>query len=139
MAFSFAYDSANRVLLAKFEGRITDETILEFYDLAKRLIASAPRLRGTIVDFSPVAEFAVRPETIREVAWSPPIDPEASRPFVAVAPTAQVFDVMWILPTEGHETRPNFHLVKSMEHAYAIVGITSAKFETLSPAELSQH
>ena len=137
MPFSFAFDSANKVLLAKFEGRITDETMLEFYDVAKRLIASASVFRGTIVDFSPVAEFEVRPETIREVAWSPPIDPEPSRPFVAVAPTAQVFDIMWILPAEGHETRPNFHLVKSLEHAYAIVGITSANFEPLVPRSLA--
>lgn len=133
MPFSFAFDCANKVLLAKLEGRITDEVMLEFYGAAKRLVASAPNFRGTIVDFSPVAAFDVSPETMREVAWSPPIDPEPSRPVVAVAPGAQAHDVMWILAAEGHETRPNFHLVKSMEHAYAIVGITNAKFEAYVP------
>jgi len=128
MAFSFAFDSATRVLLARFEGHITDEVMEDFYHRAKHRIATASELRGTIVDFSPVVEFKVTPEMVREVAWSPPIETDASRPVVAVAPSAEVFEIMWILVTEGQETRPNFHLVKSLEHAYAIVGITNPNF-----------
>ena len=133
MPFSFAFDCANKVLLARFEGRITDDVMLEFYSAGRQLVANAADFHGTIVDFSPVAAFDVSPDTMREVAWSPPIDPEPSRPVVVVAPGARAHDVMWILAAEGHETRPNFHLVRSMEHAYAIVGITNAKFEAYVP------
>ena len=73
MAYSFAFDDANQIFLVSFEGRVTDELIVDFYGAAALQIARMPALRGSIVDFSPVAEFAVSSETIREVAWSPPL------------------------------------------------------------------
>lgn len=139
MAYSFAFDRKSKVLLARFEGRVTDDGMVDFYGVAKRLIARAPEFRGTIVDFSPVAEFEVSPETIRQVAWAPPIDSETSRPTVIVAPSPPAFDVMWILATQGQETRPNLHLVKNMEHAHAILGMADATFERLDGSGWPAH
>jgi hypothetical protein len=133
--FSFAFDYANQVFLVTFEGRVTDELILDFYRAAARLIVKMPELRGSIVDFTPISEFAVSPETIREVAWSPPVDTEASRPRVLVAPSAGALKLAWTFEKHGAETRPSLHIVKSMQHAYAVLGITNPKFEPLAPTD----
>jgi hypothetical protein len=65
--FRFEFDSANRILLARFEGRLTDELLQEFYRAAgKYWTATNPR--AGIADYSSVTEVAASAEVIRQLA-----------------------------------------------------------------------
>jgi hypothetical protein len=135
MPYSFYFDSQNKVVLVRFVGRVTDETLTEFQRVGARKIVATVDFRGTIIDFSDSGAFEVSAETARALAWEEPIDPDSSRPRVMVAPEDAVYGVCRIFASHGEDTRPNLHVVRSMEHAYAIVGVLKPKFEPLLHAD----
>lgn len=133
MPYSFYLDSDNGVVLARFTGRVTDEQFADFHRVGARRMLASLQFRGSIIDFSDVSSFEVAAETIRAIAWEPPIDPDPSRPRVIVAPEAFVFGLCRIFASHGEDTRPNLHVVRSFEHAYAILRVLQPKFEPVAP------
>lgn len=133
MPYSFYLDSDNGVVLARFTGRVTDEQFADFHRVGARRMLASLQFRGSIIDFSEVSSFEVAAETIRVIAWEPPIDPDPSRPRVIVAPEAFVFGLCRIFASHGEDTRPNLHVVRSFEHAYAILRVLQPKFEPVAP------
>jgi hypothetical protein len=131
MSYSFYFDRQNKIVLARFTGRVTDDVLTEFQRAGARRIVATVDFRSTIIDFSDVDEFEVSAETARVLAWEDPIDPDSSRPRIMVAPEDAVYGVCRIFASHGEDTRPNLHVVRSMEHAYAIVGVLKPKFEPL--------
>jgi len=129
MAYSFEFDSPSGTLLAKFDGRMTNEVLSEFYRVTTPRLATNAKIRGWIVDFSSVSSFEVTPEMIRSLAWAPPADPDPSRIRVIVAPAPNVFGLSRMFASHGGDTRPNLHVVRALEHAYAILGISEPRFE----------
>lgn len=134
MAYFFYLDSNNGIVLARFTGRVTDEQFAEFHRVDARQTLAPLQFRGSIIDFSEVTSFEVSAETVRAVAWEPPIDPDPSRPRVIVAPQAFVFGLCRIFAAQGEDTRPNLHVVRSFEHAYAILRVVELKFEPIAPS-----
>jgi hypothetical protein len=133
MPYSFYLDRDGGILLARFAGRVTDELLTEFHHSGGRRMFASSQFRGSITDFSGVTSFDVTAETIRVLAWEPPIEPDPLRPRVIVAPEAHVFGLCRIFASQGEDTRPNLHVVRSLEHAYAILAVVHLRFEPVAP------
>lgn len=137
MSYSFYFDRENKIVLARFEGRVTDELLVDFQRVGARRVVATVEFRGTIIDFSGVTAFDVSTQTARMLAWEQPIDPDSSRPRVMVAPENHIFGICRVFASHGEDTRPNLHVVRSMEHACAIVGLVKPQFEPLPQADSS--
>jgi hypothetical protein len=72
MPYRIVYDPTNRILRARFEGRVTDGELKEVYRLGQKQAARIDPYAG-ITDFSDVTTVAFSPETIYELAASTPI------------------------------------------------------------------
>src|SRR4029077_14110964 len=79
MAFRFEFDPANKILLMRFEGLVTDESLAESYT-AIRKYSIKTDARAGIWDFSSVTEHGESGEIIRELAIQEPAMPHPTRP-----------------------------------------------------------
>ena len=131
--FRFAFDPANKIFQAKFHGPVTSETIKDFYRAATAAAMLAVEFRGSIADFSGVTRIHATPNTIREVAALPPADPVGSRMRVIVAPNSAIFALARLFQFLGKATRPNLHVVRNLNQAFAVLGITAPRFEPILP------
>lgn len=131
MAYSFEFDSASGVLLARFRGQVTDEQLGEFYRVATPRLQARREFRGVINDFSEVTSFDVKPETVRALAWSQPAVTDSAKIRIIVAPTPKLYGMARMFALHGEDTRPNLHVVHSLEHAYAVFGLINPKFEPM--------
>jgi hypothetical protein len=122
MPYEFGFDQANRTLRARFMGEVGDEELLEFYDEATEVAAAADPL-GSLVDFSDCARFEVTIDTVRRLAKAAPALPNPSRPRVIVAPTDRIYGMGRLFEIEGETTRPNIHVVRTLNEALAILGV----------------
>ncbi len=86
MAFRFEFDRANRILLAGFEGRVTEGLVAECYR-ATRKYSTATDARAQILDFSYTTEFALSPDFLQTLARKPASPDGLMRPCFIVAPT----------------------------------------------------
>jgi len=131
MAYRFEFDPATRILQCRFEGRVTDDGLTDFYRQAAEFV-EALNPRGGLVDFSAVTFFDVTVETIRRLAKSAPAMPESSHPRIIVAMSSHVFGMARMFEFEGEGTRPNLHVVRSLDEALAILGANKPEFEPVS-------
>ena len=65
MGFRFEFDPVNKILLVRFEGQLTDESLAELYK-AFRKYSNATDAGAGIMDLSSVTEFAIGSEFLRE-------------------------------------------------------------------------
>jgi hypothetical protein len=56
MAFRFEFDPLNKILLGRFEGRLTNESAAEFYGAVRKFVTMTDASAG-IWDLSSVTEF----------------------------------------------------------------------------------
>jgi hypothetical protein len=132
MPYHFEFDSVRRILRCRLEGRITDEELTEYYrDLEKYSVQQDPL--GGILDMTAITSLDVSPNTIRELAKSPPAMPNPGRPRVVIATSPTVFGIARMFEMQGQETRPNLHVVRSEKEALAILGVTETKFDPIQP------
>lgn len=130
MPFHFEFDPVQEILRGRIEGPVTDESLQEFYRLAgEHAVRLLPR--SAISDFSAVTSFEVSSETIRELARLAPAMPDPTRPRVAVAPSGLVFGLVRMFQSVAGDTRPKLHVVRTMEEAYALLGVKAPRFEPL--------
>ena len=132
--FHFEFDRENRIFQAKFHGAVTSESIKGFYRAAAAAALLAIEFRGSIVDFSGITRVSATPNTIRELAALPPADPVASRPRVVVAPGTLILAVARMFQLLGRATRPNLHVVRNLSEAFALLGVTTPRFELILPS-----
>ena len=131
MAFRFEFDAANKILLMRFEGRLTDESLAELYRAARKYSAATDASVG-IFDSSPVTEFAVSNDAIRALARQEPAMPDAfRRPRFIVAPSKVGFGLARMFQMLGEPTRPLLSVVRTMDEVLAAIGIQSPHFEPL--------
>jgi hypothetical protein len=130
MAFRFEFDSANRILLLRVDGRLTDELLGELYK-AIRKYSTVTDARAGILDFSSVTEFAVSSEIIRQFAHQEPAMPDASRPRIVVAPQTHAFGLSRMFQLTREDSRPRLTIVHTMGEAFAALGVQSPQFEPL--------
>ena len=130
MPYRIVYDPTNRILRARFEGRVTDDELKEVYRLGQ---AQATRIdpHAGITDFSDVTTVAFSSETIHELAASTPIMRDPRRPVVFVAPTPHIFGMARMFEMLGAQTRPNLHVVRTLEEAYEVLDVREPQFEPI--------
>ena len=131
MGFRFEFDSLNKLLLARFEGRLTDEAGIEFYRAIRRYSTATDASAG-IWDYSSVTEFAISSGFIRQLAEQEPAMPNATmRPRIMVAPATVGFGLARMFQLMGERTRPLLKVVHTLDEALAALGIQSPHFEPL--------
>jgi hypothetical protein len=126
----FEFDAKNRILRCRFDGRVTDEALKEWYRLAAEYVAQTDP-RAAVFDLSAVTSFDVSAEIIRELAKSAPVVPDPSRSRCIVAPSPKIFGMMRMFEIEGEATRPNWHMVHTQQEAWAILGVEGSQSKPL--------
>jgi|SRR5580704_10101858 hypothetical protein len=131
MGLRFEFDRGNQVLLARIEGRLTDELLAEaMREIRKHSIATDAR--AGIFDFSLVSEVAVSSAFVRELAKQEPAMVDAARrPRFLVAPAGVTFGLARMFQMLGESTRPLLEVVHTMDEALAALGVRSPRFEPL--------
>ena len=131
MGYRFAFDPVNKILLLRFEGRLTDELLTELYWMVRRYSPETDACAG-IWDLSPVTEFAVSPEFTRDLANREPAMPEATRrPRFLVAPDMLGLGISRMIEFAEGPRNPLFKIVLTLDAALATLGIQSTHFEPL--------
>ena len=126
MGFVMEFDAKNNILRGALEGRVTDTILLDCYGAAARYAASHPPCRG-LWDFSKARDFDVSSDTIRQVVKTPPII-RSGYLRVVVAPQDLLFGMMRMLQILSEKTRPELHVVRTMDEAYRLLLVESPEF-----------
>lgn len=133
MGYFFEFDPTNKILRCSRRGRVTDALIFEVYSEAQRLLESRAPCRG-IDDLSAVTEFAVSTDTIKKLADKSAFS--VLEVLVIVAPQAHLYGLsrMYSILTEA--TR-RVQVVRTMEEAYSLLGVSSPNFTRISESAVS--
>jgi len=134
MPYQFDFDRANRILRCTWEGRVNNESIMEFDSVARKYVALTDPRAG-ILDFSAVTHLDVAPQTVRDLALSAPTIPDPSVPRFIVAPSPLVFGMSRMFEFLGEKTRPLLQVVHTLEETYAALGIKAPQFGPLQPID----
>ena len=131
MAFRFEFDPVHKILLARFEGQLTNESAEEYHDaLGKNWRAT--EARAGIWDLSGVTDFAVTAEFLRNLAVRKPISPGlTNHPRFIVVPVTAGYGLMRMFQISGESARPLLHVVRTLDEAIAALGIQSPHFEPI--------
>lgn len=130
MPYRFDFDPKKKIIRARFAGRVTDEELKAYYREAAAQVKSTGAQAG-LIDFSKASLLEVSRETVLELAAREPAlaDPKATRVIVAASPAIYGMARMFELSGEG--TRPNLHVVRTLEEAWAILGVWNPEFHSL--------
>jgi len=131
MPFRSEFDSLNKILMFRFDGRLTDAVMQEYYRVAAPGVIASIQFRASIVDFTDVNSFEVTPDLLRTLAWSKPIDTEAGRPRIVVAPSEIAYGLARLFASHGEETRPSLRIVRNLGQAFVALGVTNCEFTPL--------
>src|SRR5271165_3949902 len=123
MPYYFEIDSTNRIARCRFEGRLTNEEITECYRKACEIVALKDPHAG-IADLSAVKSYEVSSRTMHKLAKSPPIMSNPDRIRVIVAEPIHIYGIARVFLALGQRTRPNLHVVRFEEEAWAILAVT---------------
>jgi len=130
MGSQFEFDPVNKVLLARFEGRLTDAALGEFFQTGLKHWA-ATDARAVISDYTS-AEWAVSAEFLRQLAnQEPAVKDPSKRPRIVVASSTVGFGLSRMFQIVGERKRPLLRVVRTLDEAYAELGIESPHFEPL--------
>jgi hypothetical protein len=130
MGFFIEFDAKNNIVRGTLEGRVTDAILLDSYGIAARYAASHLPCRG-IWNFSDVPNFDVSSDAIRQMVGRPPIITTGYMR-VIVAPQDMPFGMMRMLQILSVETRPELHVVRTMDEAYRLLLVESPEFSPAS-------
>jgi hypothetical protein len=122
------FDSVNKILLLRVEGRLTDELLAEFYEAAQKYWAATDAKMG-IADYSSVTEVVASTEFLRQLVDRKPV--AAERPRIIVAPSAILFGLSRMVQITSERTRPLVKVVHSLDEAFAALGVQSPHFDPL--------
>ena len=130
MSIVVEFDAKNNILRGTVHGPMTGAILLDFYAAATEYMASHPPCRG-ILDFSKVTEFEVSAHAIRQVAAAPPAFPTGYMR-VIVVPIDFIFGLARMFQMLGEKTRPDLHVVRTLDEAYRLLQIESPEFRPVS-------
>jgi len=131
MPFSFDFDWKNRILRGRLFGQIGDDHLKDYYRTAFQIVSRTQPL-AAIIDGSAITEFSVAANTILELAKSPPALPNPNLPRVIIAPSPVFYGMARMFEAQGEPTRPNLHVVRTENEAWAILAVQDPQFEPLS-------
>jgi hypothetical protein len=119
--YQFDFGPENKIIRVRFSGRVTDEELKTYYREAAAQTKNT-RAQAGLIDFSQASSFDVSRETVLELAALEPAlaDPKAVRVIVATSPA--IYGMARMFELSGEATRPNLHVVRTHEEAWAILG-----------------
>lgn len=127
MGFFLEFDAPNNTVRLAFEDTVTESDIGgAAYGALRSFVASRPPCRG-IADFSPVTNVDATGELIRHRATLPPAM-TGGLPFVLVAPQDHLYGLSRMFSLAADRSRPHLKVVRTMQQAYQMLGITSPHF-----------
>ncbi|MFZ1919577.1 MAG: hypothetical protein WAU58_18540 [Terriglobales bacterium] len=126
MGIVLEYDAKNKVLRGTLEGIVTDDTLRAAYAAAAQCAAKCGPCRG-LWDMSGVTDFEVSSNVIRQLAKDAPIIP-AGHMRMVVATTDHQYGMMRMLQMLGETTRPDLHVVRTLDEAYRLLRLESPEF-----------
>jgi predicted small integral membrane protein len=127
----FEFDSVNKILLLRVERRLTDESLAEAHQVARKYWA-ATDARAGIADYSSVTKFALSAKFIRHMAAREPAMPDATKsPLFLVTPTTTGYGLARMYQIVGGRTVPLTRVVRTMDKALEALGVQSPHFEPL--------
>lgn len=132
MPQQFEFDSTHGIVRSRIEGRVTDQDLRNFYRAATAVYAKlGAKMSSAVTDFSGVTSFEVSAQSVLEMADREPAlaDQKKIRIIVAAAPV--IFGMARMFEISGERTRPNLHVVRTEQEAWAILGVWDPKFEPL--------
>ena len=130
MSYEFDFDSTNRILRCRFEGRVTAEELRDYLQIVGRYIAiTGPR--GGITDLSAVTTVEATYEAIRRLAKIKPAVPLMDRPRIVLAASDHIYGITRMFEIEAEDLRPNLHVVRTWNEAGAILGVQEFHFEPI--------
>jgi hypothetical protein len=131
MPYRFEFDPVSKILLARFEGQLTNESAAEYHDaLGKNWRATDAR--AGIWDLSGVTDYTVESDFLRTLAVRKPITPGlTSYPRYIVVPVTAGFGLMRMFQIAGESARPLLHVVRTVDEALTALGAASAHFNPL--------
>jgi hypothetical protein len=132
VGYHFEFDAANKILLARFEGQLSNKSAEEYHDaLGKNWRATNPR--AGIWDLSAVTEFTLASDFLRNLAARKPITPGlSSYPRFIVVPVTAGYGLMRMFQIVGETSRPLLHVVHTIDEALAALGVQSPHFESIA-------
>lgn len=128
--FRFEFDPANRILMVRFEGCLTQALVEEFYREGKKYWI-ATDARAAILDGSSVTEVALSSDLIRHFARQEPTPELAGRPRLFVVPRTDAFGLARMFQITAELKQPHLHVVRTMDQALAALNVRCANFEPL--------
>jgi len=131
MSYRFEFDPQNKILLLRFEGRLTDALATELYWSVRKYSIATDASFG-IWDLSPVTVLDVSPEMIHDVASREPAMPDARRPRCLVAPPMAGLGLSRLYEFAGRDKNPLLKVVLSVDEALTALGVQSPRFEPLA-------
>jgi len=129
MGFVMDFDAKNNILRVTLDGSLTDAILFDGYAAMGKYLAEHASCHS-IADFSPVTSADFSSETIRQLAAAPPLPTAALR--ILVVPLDSIYGMARMFQILGQETRPNLHIVRTMDEAYSLLQVKSPEFSSLS-------
>jgi hypothetical protein len=136
MQYVIDLDPTHQVLRVTVTGTVTDQASREAYASLSQFAATGGPY-ASILDLSGVTGNQLSTETIRDVAKKPPAVP-VGRPRVVVAPRPEDYRLFRMFGLLRNGMAGQFHLVVSVDEAYAMLGVGPEDFsECLFPEPLA--
>jgi len=136
MAYQFEFDRSNGILRCQFEGAVTDESLRECHQEARRYAAVTNAGVG-ILDFSNVTSFSVSSQLVRGLALLPPVMPGPGPRFIVAPSThiygmARMFQELRSLQQHGSDAPQEIQVVRSLDEAYTLLEVRELHFEPVN-------
>ena len=133
--FRFEFDPINKILLLRFEGRLTDEWLAQTCRTA-RIHWAATGARAGIGDYSSVTDFPLSSEVVRTVARQAPMPEPTEKPLFIVMPNTTGYGLARMYQMVGDLAQPLVSVVRTLDEALAALGVQSPHFEPLEQPQV---
>jgi hypothetical protein len=136
MNYVIDLDPTHQVLRVTVTGTLTDQAFREVYATVSRFAATAGPYASSL-DMSGVTNNQLSAKTIRDLAQGPPAVP-VGRPRLVVAPRAVDYGLGRMLELLRDGMGGQFHVVRSGDDAYAMLGVGPEDFsQRLFPEQVA--
>ena len=137
MPFHFAFDSVHELFYCEFSGAMDDKSLMEYYAAAEIHVRNT-KPKMALLEFKDITNVEVSITALAFLAGSAPTLPEFAKPRVLVAPTDVVYGKCRAFEMMGEATRPSLCIVRTLEEAYSLLGVSNPQFVPLPGTPLSQ-
>jgi hypothetical protein len=133
MGLRFEFDPANKILMTRLEGELTDELVIQTdAGMRKHLLEKGPHIH--IVDCSSVSKFSVSGESVRSLARRQPALHGGSCRRFFVMPSIAAFGLARMFQIAGEPHYDSVTIARSIDEVFTTLAIEQPRFELLESA-----